>query len=159
MRKLTKRQKARNKAKYNVIKRIFEKEVKPKSDLTYKQFKENVKGQLNVKRKRDEKEKQVADFTKDEIKAAAIKESRTDTIWEPWERSRDNLLESLKEKHQDAYSELKNLSRGPGGKYQKIKANLEWDEKRNGYLLNADGKQYYIDITNSPEEVNIIEVA
>jgi hypothetical protein len=49
------------------------------------------------------------------------------------------------------------LSRSKG-KYQSIKDNLVWDKNRSGYLLNADGKQYFIDVTNSPEEVNITEV-
>ena len=39
------------------------------------------------------------------------------------DRSRDNLLKSLKDKHYEAYNELKNLSRNKG-KYQSIKGNL-----------------------------------
>ena len=170
--KLSKAIKAKNKAKYNEIRKIYNKVVKDKSDLTYMQFRNNVKGLLNIKKKRNEEEKSITKFSKEEIKNAAIKESRTDTIWEPWERSRDNLISGLKEKHSEAYDKLKNLSRYSGktirdengkitkitGQFQSITGNLTWDKERKGYILNAGDKQYFIDVSNSPEEVNITEI-
>lgn len=170
--KLSKVIKAKNKAKYNEIKKVYNKEVKDKSDLTYMQFRNNVKSLLNIKKKKYEKEKSITKFSKEEIKNAAVKESRTDTIWEPWERSRDNLISGLKTKHHEAYDKLRNLNRYSGktirdengkitkkaGQFESIAGNLTWDKERKGYILNAGNKQYFIDVTNSPEEVNITEI-
>ena len=171
--KLSKAIKAKNKAKYNEIRKIYNKVVKDKSDLTYMQFRNNVKGLLNIKKKRNEEEKSITKFSKEEIKNAAIKESRTDTIWEPWERSRDNLMSGLKTKHPEAYDKLKNLgSRYSGktirdengkitkrtGQFQSITDNLTWDKERKGYILNAGDKKYFIDVSNSPETVSVVEL-
>jgi coproporphyrinogen III oxidase-like Fe-S oxidoreductase len=141
-RKLTKTQKARNKAAYKNIRKEYEK-VKDKAPVSYVQFKRRVKSRA----------------AKDNIsiKEAAKKEARTETFFSAGERSRENLLTGIKEKHGAAYSELKNLSRSKG-KFQSIKDNLTWDKDRKGYVLNAEGKQYFIDVTNSPEEVTITEI-
>lgn len=142
--KLSKTQKAKNKAANNNIRKEYNK-VKDKSNtpISYMQFKHRVKSR--------------AESENISIKKAAKKEARTDTFWKAPERSRDNLIGALKEKHSEAYSELRNLSRSKG-KFQSIKDNLTWDKDRKGYILNADDKQYFIDITNSPEEVNITEI-
>lgn len=143
--KLTKAQKAKNKAAYKAIRKEYDK-VKDKSDkpITYMQFKHRAVNRA----KRD-------DIS---IKEAAKKEARTETFWKAPERSRENLIAGLKTKHAEAYSELKNLSRSSSGKFQSIKQNLTWDKNRNGYILNSGGKQYFIDVTNSPEEVEIEEI-
>lgn len=140
--KLTKTQKAKNKAAYKAIRKEYDK-VKGKAPVSYMQFKHRAQSRA----KRD-------DIS---LKEAAKKEARTETFLSAAERSRENLLESLKEKHSESYSELRNLSRSKG-KYQSVKNNLSWDKERKGYVLNADGKQYFIDVTNSPEEVNITEI-
>lgn len=144
MKKLTKAQKAKNKAAYKAIRKEYE-SVKDKSSIkiTYMQFKHRVQGRA----KRD-------DIT---LKAAAKKEARTETFLSAAERSRENLVESIKENYKETYNELKNLSRRHG-KYQSIKENLEWDKNRNGYILRAGEKSYFVDVTNSPEEVNITEI-
>lgn len=140
--KLSKTQKAKNKAAYKNIKKEYEK-VKDKAPISYMQFKHRTLDRA----KRD-------DIS---IKEAAKKEARTDTFWKAPERSRDNLLAGIKEKHREAYDELRNLSRSKG-KFQSIKDNLVWDKDKKGYILNAEGKQYFIDVSNSPEEVNIMEI-
>ena len=91
------------------------------------------------------------------IKSAAKKEAHTETFVSAAERSRENLLESIKENYNETWEELKNLSRNKG-RYQSIKDNLTWDKQRNGYVLSAGDKQYFIDVTNSPEEVNVMEI-
>jgi hypothetical protein len=108
--KLTKAQKAKNKAAYKAIRKEYEK-VKNKStvEISYIQFKHRVQS------------KAIKDNIT--IKKAAKKEARTETFMTAGERSRENLLKSLKEKHSGAYNELKNLSRSKG-KYQSIKDNL-----------------------------------
>lgn len=142
--KLTKKQKAKNKAAYKKIRKEYE-AVREKSEvkITYMQFKHRVLGRA----KKDNIN----------IKEAAKKEARTKTFLSPAERSRENLLESLKTNYSESYNQLKNLSRSHG-KYQKISENLTWDTGRNAYVLNANGKSYVIDVTNSPEEVNIEEI-
>ena len=144
MRKLTKRQKAKNKVAYKNIRKEYEK-VKDKSPvpMTYKQFKARV-----VSRSKSDNIS---------LKDAAKKEARTETFWSPAERSRENLLSSLKEKHSEAYGKIRNLSRNKG-RFASIKENLKWDKSRGGYVLTSGSKSYFINVTNSPEEVNIEEI-
>ena len=140
--KLTKTQKAKNRAAYKNIRKEYDK-VKGKAPVSYMQFKHRTQSRA----KRDGIS----------IKAAAKREARTETFLTAAERSRENNLEGIKEKHREAYDELRNLSRSKG-KFQSIKDNLSWDKDRKGYILNAGDKQYFIDVTNSPEEVNITEI-
>lgn len=141
-RKLSKTQKAKNKAAYKNIRKEYDK-VKDNAPVSYVQFKRRVKSR--------------AERDGISIKAAAKREARTETFLSAAERSRENLIEAIKEKHAEAYSELRNLSRSKG-KYQSIKDNLVWDNSRSGYILNAGTKRYFIDVTNSPEDVIITEV-
>lgn len=140
--KLSKTQKAKNKAAYKNIRKEYDK-VKDKAPVSYIQFKRRVKSRAE----RD-------DIS---IKEAAKKEARTETFLTAAERSRENLVEAIKTKHSEAYFELKNLSRSKG-KFQSIKDNLTWDKSRGGYVLKASGKNYFVDVSNSPEEVNIMEI-
>ena len=140
--RLSKTQKAKNKAMYKNIRKEYNK-VKDKANVSYVQFKNRTLSRAKAD-----------NMT---VKAAAKREARTETFLSAAERSRENILEGIKEKHAEAYSELKNLSRVKG-KYQSIKDNLTWDKKRNGYVLSAGDKQYFVDVSNSPEEVNIEEI-
>lgn len=140
--KLTKTQKAKNRAAYKNIRKEYDK-VKDNAPVSYIQFKRRVKSR--------------AERDGISIKVAAKREARTETFLTAAERSRENLIEAIKEKHAEAYSELRNLSRVKG-KFQSIKDNLVWDNSRRGYILNAGTKRYFIDITNSPEDVIITEV-
>lgn len=156
-RKLSKTQKARNKAAYKNIRKEYDK-VKDNAPVSYIQFKRRVKSR--------------AERDGISIKAAAKREARTETFLTAAERSRENLIEAIKEKHAEAYSELKNLSRYSGktirdengkitkkaGQFESIADNLTWDKERKGYVLNAGNKQYFIDVTNSPEDVIITEI-
>ena len=63
----------------------------------------------------------------------------------------------MKTKHREVYDEIKNLSREKG-KYKSIKDNLTWDKERKGYTLNANGKNYFIDVSNSPEDIKVMEI-
>ena len=141
--KLSKAKKAKNKAEYKAIRKEYNKVKDKAPNVSYIQFKHRAQSRA----KRD-------DIS---IKEAAKKEARTETFLKASERSRENLIEALKTKHREAYDELKNLSRNKG-KFQSIKGNLTWDTNRNGYVLNSGGKQYFVDVSNSPEEVNIEEI-
>lgn len=142
--KLSKTQKAKNKAIYKNIRKEYNK-VKDKANVSYVQFKNRTLSRAKADNM--------------SVKAAAKREARTETFLSAGERSRENLLAGIKEKHAEAYSELKNLSRVKG-KFQSIKDNLSWEKVGNkyGYVLNAGNKQYFIDVSNSPEEVNIEEL-
>ena len=150
MKKLSKTQKAKNKALYKTIRKEYNK---------VKNSPENIRGgkpvvdYIGFKRR----VKARAKNNNISIKEAAKQEARTESFLGAGERSRENLVTALKEKHRAEYNELRNLSRSKG-KFQKISGNLNWDKDKGGYVLNADGKQFFIDITNSPEEVNIVEI-
>ena len=109
--KLSKTQKAKNKAAYKAIRREYEK-VKDKAPVSYVQFKRRVKARA----KKD-------DMT---IKSAAKREARTETFLSAAERSRENLLKSFKTKHKEVYDDIKNLNKlnRDKGRFQSIKSNL-----------------------------------
>lgn len=147
-RKLTKTQKAKNQRVYKAIRKAYDKvKDKAKIKVSYKGFKSRVLDNAKA--------------NNISVKEAIKIESRKQNFWSPEERSRENLLSALKEKHRGAYDELRNLSRD-GGKFQSIKKNLVWKRGENGsksgYILKAGNKQYFIDVSNSPEEVNIVEM-
>lgn len=122
--KLTKKQKAKNKSAYKAIRREYEK-VKAKAPVSYIQFKRRVQAR--------------AKSDKSTIKSAAKREARTETFLTAAERSRENLLSAFKTKHREVYDELKNLSRYSGetirdengritkkaGQFESISGNLE----------------------------------
>ena len=108
MKKLTKKQKKANKRAYEIIRKEYN-AVKDKGKISYKQFKARV-----VERKK------IYEIT---WKEAAKKEARTETFLSAAERSRENLIEAIKEKHREAYNEMRNLSRDKG-KFVSIKDNL-----------------------------------
>ena len=109
--KLTKKQKAKNKSAYKAIRREYEK-VKDKAPISYIQFKRRVKARA----KKDEMT----------IKSAAKREARTETFLSAAERSRENILSGIKTKHREVYDEIKNLNKlnRDKGRFQSIKANL-----------------------------------
>lgn len=143
--KLSKTQKAKNKAAYKAIRREYDK-VKDKAPVSYIQFKRRVKA-------RSKKDKMT-------IRAAAKREARTETFLTAAERSRENILSGIKTKHREVYDEIKKLNKlnRDKGRFQSIKANLTWDKERKGYILNSNGTKYFMDVSNSPEEVNLTEI-
>lgn len=140
MKKLSKAQKAKNKATYKKIRKAWDNTNKR---ITYKQFKNRVISKAK------------ADNIS--IKEAIKKEANTETFVSAAERSRTNLINAIKEKHREAYDELRNVAR-ENGKFIKLKDNLEWDENYGTYVLRAGDNSYLIDVTNSPEEVFIREI-
>ena len=94
--KLSKTQKAKNKAAYKAIKREYEK-VKDKAPVSYIQFKRRVKAR--------------AKSDNMNIKSAAKREARTETFLTAAERSRENILSGIKTKHREVYDEIRNLNK------------------------------------------------
>ena len=79
--------------------------------------------------------------------------------------AKENFLESLKEKHKDSYKELKMRSRNDRGQFVSLQSNITWHEtevggkKVKGFeFTTGTGQRFLIDITNSPEEVEFIEL-
>ena len=143
--KLSKTQKAKNKSAYKAIRREYEK-VKDKAPVSYIQFKRRVKAR--------------AKSDNMTIKSAAKREARTETFLTAAERSRENILSGIKTKHREVYDEIRELNKlnRDRGRFQSIKANLTWDTERKGYILNSNGKNYFIDVSNSPEDVKMTEI-
>ena len=130
--KLTKKQKAKNKAAYKAIRREYEKVKNSKENYKDGKMIIDYKGFKNRTLARAKRDKMT-------IRAAAKREARTDSFLSAAERSRENLLAGLKEKHREAYDEIKNLSRYSGktvrdkngkitkkaGQFEAIHGNLE----------------------------------
>lgn len=142
--KLTKTQKRKNEALYKRIRKAYN-EVKDKNEyITYKQFKNRVMAQKEANPNLSWKE-------------AIKKEKRTETFFSAAERSRENLLNKLKIEYTKEYKEIRNLSRTKEGKFKSL--DLIWDKDRGGYtFIGKGGKTYFIDVTNSPEEVRVYEI-
>ena len=163
--KLTKTQKAKNKSAYKAIRREYDK---------VKYSKENYKDGKMIIDYKGFKNRTLARAKRDKmtIRAAAKREARTDSFLTAAERSRENILSGIKTKHREVYDELKNLSRYSGktirdengritkraGQFETISDNLVWDKERKGYTLNANGKNYFIDVSNSPEDIKVMEI-
>lgn len=143
MKKLTKAQKKKNKAAYKAVKKEFNKVRTRNNNVTYVQFKRRVKARMEAENLN--------------WKSAAKKEAHTETFVSAGERSRENLIKAIKDDFNDVYRDLRNKSRDKG-KFVAIKDNLTWDSDRNGYILNAGTKQYFIDVSNSPKDISILEI-
>lgn len=140
MKKLTRKQKQKNKTMYKVIRKYYEEAMSHPnaSPISYIQFKRRVKAEM-IRSDSD-------------YKTAAKKTANTESFVSPAERSRFNLVEAIKEKFPGEYKELRNLSRNKKGQFTSIRDNLVWNNELKGYIL---GNKYFIDVTNSPEEVII----
>lgn len=130
--KLTKKQKAKNKAAYKAIRREYEK---------VKYSKENYKDGKMIIDYKGFKNRTLARAKRDKmtIRAAAKREARTESFLTAAERSRENILSGIKTKHREVYDELKNLSRYSGetirdengritkkaGQFESMSGNLE----------------------------------
>lgn len=142
--KLTIKQKAANKAKYNAIRKAYEKTkgiTTEGNKISYIQFKHRVEARAK------------ADSLS--IKDAAKKELNTRSFTTASELSRTNLLNAIKSKDPDKYKEIRYKSRNEKGKLTNIKGSLKWDKDRNGYVLND---KYFIDVSNSPEGIDIYDI-
>lgn len=153
MKKLTKKERMTRKKNYDLIRKKYkqlDKEgkiplvsiigSKEKKKMTYIQFKRRIKLRMES-----------SDVN---LKTALRKEANTETYTSAAERSRVNLIESLKEDFKGDYDKLRNLSREKG-RFKALKENLEWSKEYNAYLV---GGRYLIDVTNSPEQVIITDI-
>lgn len=166
--KLSKTQKAKNKAAYKAIRRAYEKVKNSKENYKDGKMIVDYKGFKNRTLARAKRDKMT-------IRAAAKREARTESFLSAAERSRENLLKSFKTKHSEVYDKIKDLNKlnrysgktirdengkitKRAGQFESISDNLVWDKERKGYIFNANGTKYFIDVSNSPEDVKMTEI-
>ena len=139
--KLTKAQKAHNRAEYNRIRRIWEKTDK---SVDYKTFKKIVQG--------------IAKSRKETIKEAGERYAHSRRFKTAEDVGKENILDSLKEDHRAVYDELRRKV-GFMSKGEHLTDNIEWDSTKQAYIVNArNGYRYMIDISNSPKEAVLIKL-
>lgn len=149
--RLTSYEKRRNATTYRQIRKGYNElmRAKPDTQLTYIQFKNRVLA----------KKKAYGYTTLQGIKKA----SNTEDIVSPAERSRNNLLQALREDFKDEYKKITSLTRGEKGRFiskENLRNKLIWTKfgnKRGYKFQSTNGKWYFIDVSNSPKGVNIIE--
>lgn len=144
-RRLSAKQKLANKRIYRQIRKGYNSVKQRNEDITYKQFKNRVNAQKEANPNLS-------------YKQAIKKVQRSEAYLSPAERSRENFISGLKENYKEVYNYIRELNRDEKGRYQKL--NLIWRQYRGkyGYSFRAGGKIYFIDVTNSPEEVMIYEI-
>lgn len=99
-----------------------------------------------------------------DIYQAAKKYMNTEQYVTAGERSRTNLLNAMKGyaskrfEGKNMYQELQYLSKQEGkyGRSVFSKINLTWNKALRRYEFSALGVLYYIDVTNSPEDIFIM---
>lgn len=146
MRRLTKKEKLRNKRKYKIIRQYYEIAKTKMTEeqlgrIGYVQFRNRVLAQQR--------------WNNLNVREASRKVLNTETFTSPAERSRTNFIEGIKEHFKEEYKYLAQLSRDERGRYKSLKDNMKWDKDQKGYVI---GNRYYVDVTNSPEEVIIIDL-
>ena len=151
--RMTKTQKAKKQAEYKQIRKAWKKLVAEQEregiidTTTYKGFKNRVLAK-----------QMVGSYN---IRTAIRKTIMSEAYTPPAERSRANLLEAIKENFNDVYKQIQQLARDEKGRYKNLIKAMTW-EKHNGKFgytfTNARGVKYFIDVTNSPEQVLIYAV-
>lgn len=141
-RRLTKRQKAANRANYNRIRREYNKIENP--DVDYKTFKKMVLGR--------------AEGTGESIKEAAKNVAHSRAFTSAEDVAKENILKGLKREFRDVYDEL----RWKAGRYEKgetLADKIEWSDKLQSYVMESStGERYMIDISNSPKQAQLIRL-
>ena len=113
-----------------------------------------IRDNMKVKDKLDLTDEQIlASASEREVKKYIRKEINSESFTSAAERSRTNLVNSLKEDFPEQYKELK--TKLGQGKFGSIKSSLVWNQQFGGYVM--DGR-YLIDVSNSPKTVNIVEL-
>ncbi len=140
-RRLTKAQKARNRAEYNRIRRIYNTTDK---SITYKQFKARV-----INR---------SIGTGESIKEAAKKEANTRQFKDYKTQAKENLLAGMKENFRGTYDELRRKA-GRFGKGEHLIERIEYDSQQDTYVLTSStGERYRIDTDDSPKQMYLTKI-
>jgi hypothetical protein len=139
--KLTKAQKARNKAENNRIKRAY---ATTDRSISYKAFKRRV-----VNRAKGEEIS---------IKEAAKKEARTRTFKSADDIGKENIINAMKKDFKADYKEFRKAM-GRMNKGETYASRLEWDTSLKSWTFkNNKGDKYMINEDNSPKQMEIIKL-
>lgn len=96
-----------------------------------------------------------------ESKEAIKKVLNTEAYTNPAERSRKNLLDTIKSDFEDTYNEIRNKIHSGTGKWisdKELMNKMTWDKDRRAYTVTSGGMTYMIDSSNSPEEVVFVAI-
>lgn len=139
MKKLTKAQKAKNRAEYKRIRKIWETTDK---SVDYKTFKKISQG--------------IAKANGISTKEAAKQYAHSHRFMTPEQIGKENILKGLKEEFRATYDELRRKM----GKFKKgehMVDKMTWDrEKHMWKMTSSTGQEYWVDISNSPKDAYII---
>ena len=139
MRKLSKTQKAKNKALYKAIRKIWEKTDR---SMDYKTFKKITLGLSAGKGTNP--------------RAEAKLYAHSQRFVSPETVGKENLLTGLKKEFPDVYKELRRKM-GRFDKGETMMSRLEWDSNQQMYkFTNEKGDTFWVDISNSPKQAYII---
>ena len=139
MRKLTKAQKAKNKALYKQIRKIWEKTDK---SISYKTFKKITMG--------------LAKGKGTSVKAEAKLYAHSRQYKSAEDVGKENLLTGLKSEFNATYKELRSKM-GKFSKGESMMSRISWDADKQMYkFLNDKGETFWVDISNSPKQAYII---
>ena len=140
--RLTKKQKAHNRAESNRIRREYDKIKNP--DVSFREFKKMTMGMNKG--------------TGESLRETARKLAHGRAFTSASDVAKENLLAGMKESYRDVYDDLLRKA----GKYEKgqtLKDKIEWSAQYKSYLLkNPSGKTYIIDISDSPKSMSLIEI-
>lgn len=142
MKRLTKAQKAKNKAIYRYIRKVWDTTDK---HVSYKEFKQIVIGWTKAGKYNN-------------IREGAKLYAHSTQYVSPEERGKENILAGLKSEFRSTYDELRHKI-GFMKKGEHLIDQLEWDQQKQGYTFEgADGNTYLIDISNSPKQADLIRL-
>lgn len=141
MKRLTKAQKAKNKAEYNRIRRVWNTTDK---SIDYKTFKKIVKG--------------ISNSTGKSVKEAAQEFAHSRMYKTAEDIGRENILKGIKEEFRAEYDDIRRKM-GKFSKGEHMSDRLSWSAKYQDWTFkSSSGKEYLISTSNSPKSVSIIEL-
>ena len=96
------------------------------------------------------------------IRKAAYREKNTLSFTSAAERSRTNLIDTMREKYPDYYRTLTNINkqlRDDKGHFTSIRSNMKWSKEYNAYMIgDSYTGVFIIDVSNSPEQIYLTQV-
>ena len=139
MKKLTKKQKAKNRANYKRIRKAYETTDK---SVDYKTFKKIVMGRSKG--------------LGESIGEAARKTAHSYAFTTAEQIGKENILSGLKSEFRDTYDELRRKM-GKFSKGEHMIDRLSWDNNKKMWkVTSSTGQEYWVDISNSPKQAYII---
>lgn len=96
------------------------------------------------------------------IRKAANREKNTLSFTSAAERSRTNLIDSIKEKYGEEFHKLTDINRklrDEKGHFTSMRANMKWSTEYNAYMIGNDETGIFIiDVSNSPEQIYLTQI-